>query len=66
MKGETEMEKKRILCVGTQRTEDVEQHLRMSLRVARKQLQMVERLLWLQWAALTVLVPTCIVLLSRL
>ena len=60
------MEKKRILCVGKQRTEEVEQHLRMSLRVARKQLQMVERLLWLQWAALTVLVPTCIVLLSRL
>ena len=59
------MEKKRILCVGTQRT-DVEQHLTMQLRIARKQLQLVEKLLWLQWFALIVLVPTCIVLLSRL
>lgn len=60
------MEKKRILCVGTQRTEEVEQHLTMQLRIARKQLQLVEKLLWLQWFALIVLVPTCIVLLSRL
>ena len=60
------MEKKRIPCVvGTQRTE-VEQQLQLSLRVARKQLQMVERLVWLQWLALIVLVPTCIVLLSRI
>lgn len=60
------MEKKRIPCaVGTQRTE-VEQQLQLSLRVARKQLQVVERLLWLQWLALIVLVPTCVVLLSRL
>ncbi len=51
--------------VGTQRTE-VEQQLQLSLRVARKQLQVVERLLWLQWLALIVLVPTCIVLLSRI
>nr|DAH40004.1 MAG TPA: hypothetical protein [Caudoviricetes sp.] len=60
------MEKKRIPCVvGTQRTE-AERHLALSLRVARKQLQVVERLLWLQWLALIVLVPTCIVLLSRI
>ena len=60
------MEKKRIpFVVGTQRTE-VEQQLQLSLRVARKQLQVVERLLWLQWLALIVLVPTCVVLLSRL
>lgn len=60
------MEKKRIPCaVGTQRTE-VEHQLQLSLRVARKQLQVVERLLWLQWLALIVLVPTCVVLLSRL
>lgn len=60
------MEKKRIPCVvGTQRTE-VERHLALSLRVARKQLQIVERLVWLQWLALLVLVPTCIVLLSRI
>lgn len=60
------MEKKRIPCVvWTQRTE-VEQQLQLSLRVARKQLQVVERLLWLQWLALIVLVPTCVVLLSKL
>ena len=61
------MEKKRIPCVvGTQGNEEAERELRASLRVARKQLQMVERLVWLQWLALLVLVPTCIVLLSRI
>ena len=59
------MEKKRIPCaVVTQGNDDAERELRASLRVARKQLQMVERLVWLQWLALIVLVPTCIVLLS--
>ncbi len=61
------MEKKRIPCaVVTQGNDDAERELRASLRVARKQLQMVERLVWLQWLALIVLVPTCIVLLSRI
>lgn len=59
--------KKRIPCaIVTQGNEERERELRYSLRVARKQLQMVERLLWLQWIALIVLVPTCVVLLSRL
>ena len=61
------MEKKRIPCaVVTQGNDDAERELRASLRVARKQLQMLERLVWLQWLALIVLVPTCIVLLSRI
>ena len=61
------MEKKRIPCaIVTQGDGEAERALRESLRVARKQLQMVERLVWLQWLALIVLVPTCIVLLSRI
>ena len=58
---------RKIPCaVVTQGNEEAERELRASLRVARKQLQVVERLLWLQWLALIVLVPTCIVLLSRI
>ena len=58
---------RKIPCVVvTQGNEEAERELRASLRVARKQLQVVERLLWLQWLALIVLVPTCVVLLSKL
>ena len=61
------MDEKRIPCaIVTQGRDDAERELRASLRVARKQLQMVEHLLWLQWLALLVLVPTVIVLLSRI
>lgn len=58
--------KKRIPCaIVTQGNEERERELRLSLRVARKQLQMVERLLWFQWALLLALVPIMVVLLSR-
>ena len=58
---------RKIPCaIVTQGSGDAERELRESLRVARKQLQMVERLVWLQWLALIALVPTCIVLLSRI
>lgn len=58
---------KKIPCaVVTQGNEETERALRESLRVARKQLQMVEHLMWLQWLALIALVPMCVILLSRL